>query len=690
MPQSDRRRPVLHERPLPNEQLLHPISRCTALPPHQPPQTRGSASAGYRPAAQPSSLHPEAGLAAAPEEYPQQREEANLRQPKQLTPATGSSPADGEQNTADAKMTHHSMSIPERISPRGGSISDFMADVAALFWFESTRLLEKVESAGPGTSIQAPAPAAVASQHFKKWVSSILNTTQVTQNVVILALLYIYRLKKANPTVKGRSGSEYRLLTVALMLGNKFLDDNTYTNKTWADVSCISVNEIHVMEVEFLSNMRYSLLVSAEEWEQWLDRLTRFWSYLELARHAVSPSPSPLLIPSPTHRNGVSPLQSPTVPLTPGLHSASQSCALQSPNLAPLANDARAWMPSYGGGSNAASPPALKTEHLPSRKRGFPDEASAEPPAKRLSQVPVGTGQSTGPLTSQSTLQHHATAVQALPGFPRSGAGPLQTRPTLAPDQGRQLVPTLTLNTAQAAELAIPQSQPLGPAGYTAPQAAALSLPPLASGVRAMSMVFPVTTYAPSQPTPATCGTSTTPTSNFPPMTFGTPTKRLSPQSALGAYPGSSPIVMATPMNGSGATSGLHTPISHSPSIYLQQRNSPYKPVRHVNTLLYPPPSAFLQRYHLPNPVLPNQMHYQPLGKRNEYRTGIVPEFLESVHRSGPAPSAPQYSIPQAPYQPPVSQMLPDPHPHPLTHQQRAPYQSRPQTQPALPYPGQY
>jgi hypothetical protein len=56
---------------------------------------------------------------------------------------------------------------------------------------------------------------------FRKWVTTILMTTQVTQNVIILALLFIYRLKNINPTVKGRPGSEFRLLTVALMLGNK-------------------------------------------------------------------------------------------------------------------------------------------------------------------------------------------------------------------------------------------------------------------------------------------------------------------------------------------------------------------------------------------------------------------------------------------------------------------------------------
>ena len=56
---------------------------------------------------------------------------------------------------------------------------------------------------------------------YLKWVTTILSTTQVTQNVILLALLFIYRLKRANPSVKGKPGSEFRLLTVALMLGNK-------------------------------------------------------------------------------------------------------------------------------------------------------------------------------------------------------------------------------------------------------------------------------------------------------------------------------------------------------------------------------------------------------------------------------------------------------------------------------------
>jgi hypothetical protein len=88
-----------------------------------------------------------------------------------------------------------------------------------------------------------------------------------------------------------------------------------------------------------------------------------------------------------------------------------------------------------------------------------------------------------------------------------------------------------------------------------------------------------------------------------------------------------------TPMKNTGTANGVHTPFSQSPSVYLQQRASPYKPVRQVNTLLYPPPSAFLQEYHFGNGVPATQMHYQPLGRR-EIRSGVLPEFAAA--RSNP------------------------------------------------------
>jgi len=96
--------------------------------------------------------------------------------------------------------------------------------VTCLFWFETIQTLkdaENVDLVSPAKRIRRLNRNAVASQAFKKWVHTILSTTQVTQNVILLGLLFVYRLKATNPGVKGRAGSEYRLLTVALMLGNK-------------------------------------------------------------------------------------------------------------------------------------------------------------------------------------------------------------------------------------------------------------------------------------------------------------------------------------------------------------------------------------------------------------------------------------------------------------------------------------
>ena len=95
--------------------------------------------------------------------------------------------------------------------------------MTCLFWFESIDHLKKAETirSRPSMLTTRLAKLAKPNEQFRKWVYNVLSTTQVTQNVILLALLFIYRLKLSTPQIKGREGSEYRLLTVALMLGNK-------------------------------------------------------------------------------------------------------------------------------------------------------------------------------------------------------------------------------------------------------------------------------------------------------------------------------------------------------------------------------------------------------------------------------------------------------------------------------------
>ncbi|PQE33541.1 hypothetical protein CJF32_00003416 [Rutstroemia sp. NJR-2017a WRK4] len=466
-------------------------------------------------------------------------------------------------------MIQPNLQIPASINNSGGSLAEFAAQITCLFWFESTEMLQKAEELGadPSLPVQRLRDEAIPSSGFRKWVVTILLTTQVTQNVILLALLFIYRLKTINPAVKGRSGSEYRLLTVALMLGNKFLDDNTYTNKTWAEVSGISVTEIHVMEVEFLSNMRYSLLASKDQWNDWQKKLSKFWSFCDRAAKAPLSLPSPVA--APTYNNN---LPSPPTSMLPSPPSLSNSY--------PPSNGSYGYSPQWSSNNSTAQLVSPLTNLAPeqdfrlnARKRSLVDDME-EPAAKRVTRSTT---------TTPSAASTYNSSIPPRPRLP---------------------VPNLTISTSQAMHngyngvTSFPQNAPL--------------LPPLNG--RSMATVFPTTPTW----TPPVSNTPTGPPSQ--PGTqslsqYGTPSRRHSPRSVQDLL-----SFVPSPIN---ASFPSQNPGHISPSIFYQQRNSPYKPVRHVNTLLYPPPSASMHDYS----ANANQMRYQPLGKRHDYRPGVVPEY---------------------------------------------------------------
>ncbi|MCJ1388131.1 hypothetical protein MMC18_000976 [Xylographa bjoerkii] len=476
------------------------------------------------------------------------------------------------------------LQIPSSINDSKGSLAEFAAQITCLFWFESSFTLHRVEESKITPTPTTPLVLeAVPTMGFRKWVTTILSTTQVTQNVILLALMFIYRLKKLNPTVKGKPGSEFRLLTVALMLGNKFLDDNTYTNKTWAEVSGISVQEIHIMEVEFLSNMRYTLYVSDLEWTLWHQKLGRFWDYFEKASKTVVEP----------HRSTAN-LTLPTLPSPPSSLQASPPFVT-------------ARYPSGFMFQNPASFPTMPLHlapKLPSpnwdnfrmpevdlkpngRKRSY-DDYGQDPIAKRARSINSADVSS---LTNPSTPSNYVT-----PRLP---------------------VPNLSISTSGHLSM------------YPGSYSAQLPLPT----VRAMSTVYPMGPQHSSNPLAPlqSAGSS----SILPPMN-----EQLRRPQNTGSRT-TSPTVAGLAQNSQDLL---------SPSGYPSQRNSPYKPLRSVNTLLVPPPSASL---HNPSQRLgSNNMHYQPLGKPpSERKTGVVPYMQQEPWHQVPHmsqwPSLPQPSLTQ-------------------------------------------
>lgn len=185
-----------------------------------------------------------------------------------------------------------------------------ISNMICLFWFNDYSVLEAAYERAETVNFSANADTSVFSSFsfsklttptkaFNQFIMSVIKHTQLPPTAVSLALYYILRLKKlSSKPIVGNANSEYRVFSIALMLANKFLDDNTYTNKTWAEVTHLPLKEISAMEVEFLANLRYSLYVNADDWAAWQRRL-RVWLHLHSCICIPSPSlPSPAFTPS--------------------------------------------------------------------------------------------------------------------------------------------------------------------------------------------------------------------------------------------------------------------------------------------------------------------------------------------------------------------------------------------------------
>ncbi|KIJ45217.1 hypothetical protein M422DRAFT_251401 [Sphaerobolus stellatus SS14] len=207
-------------------------------------------------------------------------------------------------------------------------------EMICYFWFSSTlgapntspfRRLRKQSKVtySPPDGLTSSATAALQFQPttaFVQFMQKLLQTTQVSQSVIVLSLHYIYRLKEENHFTSGQAGSEFRVAVVALMLANKFVDDNTYTNKTWSDVSGIDLEEINRMEREFLRGVDYRLYVNTETYRAWVNLLKGLvavkerdlqqWRYSRRYNNVHAPAPR-LSVPNLSARaRSVSPLPS--------------------------------------------------------------------------------------------------------------------------------------------------------------------------------------------------------------------------------------------------------------------------------------------------------------------------------------------------------------------------------------------
>ncbi|OAA61794.1 cyclin-like protein [Niveomyces insectorum RCEF 264] len=117
------------------------------------------------------------------------------------------------------------------------------------------------------------------SDPFRKFISQILSSTRLPRTTILLGMNYFAkRINMMNMMSPNKltisEGHIWRLLTVALLLGSKFLDDNTFQNRSWADVSGIPVSELNKLEREWMETISWGLYVNldrSEDYTAWIN-----------------------------------------------------------------------------------------------------------------------------------------------------------------------------------------------------------------------------------------------------------------------------------------------------------------------------------------------------------------------------------------------------------------------------------
>ncbi|KAG8218429.1 hypothetical protein J3R82DRAFT_4054 [Butyriboletus roseoflavus] len=170
-------------------------------------------------------------------------------------------------------------------------------------WKVCTNVLVLPQTIAPYTLPNAPQLRQPMPLHLTARVHSLLMSTLLQPSAMLLALWYIVRL----PVYFGAPGlglehvkerrfrvellsdtrdvvdgeplegtATFRLIVLGCMLANKWLDDHTFSNKTWHTISNIPVQLLNKLEYFALDILSYDLSISSSAWSQWLGHLLSY------------------------------------------------------------------------------------------------------------------------------------------------------------------------------------------------------------------------------------------------------------------------------------------------------------------------------------------------------------------------------------------------------------------------------
>ncbi|KAJ4827944.1 hypothetical protein Tsubulata_029126 [Turnera subulata] len=97
---------------------------------------------------------------------------------------------------------------------------------------------------------------------IKSYLERIFQYANCSHSCFVVAYVYLDRFSRRQPCFPINSFSVHRLLITSVLVSAKFLDDLYYNNAFYARVGGISLEEMNILEVDFLFGLGFHLNVT--------------------------------------------------------------------------------------------------------------------------------------------------------------------------------------------------------------------------------------------------------------------------------------------------------------------------------------------------------------------------------------------------------------------------------------------
>ena len=98
---------------------------------------------------------------------------------------------------------------------------------------------------------------------LSKYIDRICRYASLHEDALICALIYIDRYLLAS-RVDLTAHEIHRLFLIAAVSASKFLNDDFFENRYYAEIGGISINEFNFLEIDFMETINYSLYVDKD------------------------------------------------------------------------------------------------------------------------------------------------------------------------------------------------------------------------------------------------------------------------------------------------------------------------------------------------------------------------------------------------------------------------------------------